>query len=120
MNQRQMLGRKGETLAALYLEARGFVIMSRNVRTGQGEIDLIAEKDGLMIFCEVKTRRTQSYGYPETSITARKQETMIACVEEYLQNRSEEPAEWRIDVLAVEISPDGKDTHIEWFENAVT
>ena len=56
---RQSLGRLGEDLAAQYLAEQGFAILARNVRTPYGEIDLLAQQGDLVVFVEVKTRRTR-------------------------------------------------------------
>ncbi|MBN1453146.1 MAG: YraN family protein [Anaerolineales bacterium] len=112
----QKVGAWGESIAAEYLEKRGYKIIARNVRTPYGEIDLIAEKDGFTIFVEVKTRTSNSLGPPEISITPRKQEHMLSAAEHYTQKN--EIDHWQIDVIAVEgkVNTMPKITH---FENAI-
>ena len=70
------LGDFGESLAADYLEAHGYTILSKNVHTPYGEIDLIAKFAGVIIFVEIKTRKSTIYGPPEQSITPKKAEHM--------------------------------------------
>ena len=80
------LGAWGEKLAMEFLIEKGYAVVGRNIRTPHGEIDLLVEKDGEMVFVEVKTRSNATFGAPEESITTQKKDHMIACVEYYLQN----------------------------------
>jgi len=76
LNTREF-GTAGEDMAARYLEERGFAILERNFRLGrQGEIDIIARKKNLVIFVEVKRRRTGIYGGPLYSISASKKKKL--------------------------------------------
>jgi len=112
----QKIGALGESVAARYLEERGYLITARNARTPYGEIDIVTEKDGITIFVEVKTRTSSKYGPPEVAVTPRKQEHMLAAAEYYCQEN--EIDNWQIDVIAVE----GKRTtnpKITYFENAL-
>jgi putative endonuclease len=115
MTHNQRVGKWGEDQAARYLCDRGYVIAERNIRTPYGEIDLIARKDGLMVFVEVKTRLSVSADPPETAVTGRKQSHMMACAEYYAQEHGLD--HWRIDVVAVQRVA-GK-TELLHFENAV-
>lgn len=66
---RRALGEYGERLAARYLTEAGFEVLDRNWRCEVGEIDLVARQAGLLVVCEVKTRRTLDYGGPAAAIT---------------------------------------------------
>jgi putative endonuclease len=132
---RQALGAWGEGLAAVFLEQRGYTILERNARTPYGEIDLVArqldpqagfgphESDGpgeVIVFVEVKTRRSTAYGLPEEAITSRKRDHMLASAQAYMQDHPELVADWRIDVIAIQrISPPGEPL-ITHFENAIS
>lgn len=116
LSHNQSVGRWGERKAAEYLVRRGYVIAARNVRTPHGEIDLLASKDGLTIFVEVKARLTAGVGPPEISVSPRKQEHMTACAEYFAQQNGID--HWRIDVIAVQ-RVDGED-QIVHFENAIS
>lgn len=118
-NHRQRLGKRGEDLAARYLEESDYTILERNFRTPFGEIDIVAQKNDCLVFVEVRTKSSGTYGLPEESITQDKKAHLIAAAEEYLQIRGHEEREWRIDVIAIEVDPRGKVTRLELMENAV-
>ncbi len=113
---RQTLGRWGEDQAALYLQARGYAIQARNVRTAHGELDLVASKDGVLVFVEVKTRRSHAFANPEDSVTPRKQANLLSVAETYLDQHPDSPDTWQFDVIAVEGHPGGP-VQIDHFEN---
>ena len=70
------LGRAGECRAAQHLLARGYRILDRNWRCAQGEIDIVACGDGVLVFVEVKTRRSLAFGHPFEAVDARKRERL--------------------------------------------
>jgi len=114
--RKQELGSWGETEAANYLAQRGYQLISRNVRTPYGEIDIIASLDGLTVFIEVKTRASKTMGVPEISITPRKRVHMIASAEHYAMEHGIE--HWQIDAISIE-GERGRPVTITHFENAV-
>jgi putative endonuclease len=71
------IGKYGEDIASKYLEAKGYKIKERNYRTFLGEIDIISEYKGNIIFVEVKTRRSDKFGSPEEAINFNKQQKII-------------------------------------------
>ncbi len=117
---RKSLGKRGESIAAEYLESKGYTIVERNWRSPYGEIDLIAGYGEVMAFVEVKTRATKSMGPPEISITPRKAGHMLETAEHYIQQHPEENWDWRIDVITVQIRADNPEPIIDHFENALT
>jgi putative endonuclease len=121
----QELGRRGEKLAADFLSKQGYSILARNVHTPYGELDLVAEQrdtsnpaENLIVFVEVKSRRSQSFGYPEDSITANKREHLISAAQHFLQEHPGLGDDWRIDVIAIEIYKN-RAPIINHFENAI-
>lgn len=118
-NRRQALGRAGEALAARELERRGYRILARNWRCLAGEIDIVAQHAGVTVFVEVRTRRGQERGTPQESVTPAKQAKLIETALTYLQESAIEDCDWRIDVVAVQLSPRGEVLHIDVIENAV-
>lgn len=113
------IGALGEKIAAEYLTRLGYVIRERNFRSREGEIDIIAEKDDFLIFIEVRTRRSLSFGTPEESVTAKKKERLIALTQAYMEDREDLPSSWRIDVMALELGPKGQISRLELIENAI-
>jgi putative endonuclease len=123
---RQILGRWGEKLAGEFLSGQGYTILATNVRTPYGEIDLIArqaeagsDSAEVIVFVEVKTRSSNAFGYPEEAVTARKQAHLLGAAQHYLQEHPELGSVWRIDVISIERSREGKPPAIHHFENAV-
>jgi putative endonuclease len=117
-NSRHATGEWGEDAAAAYLSARGYIVLARNVHCSHGEIDIVAIKDELLVFVEVKTRTSHTFAYPEDSVTRRKQAFMLSAAEEYLQGHPESGESWQFDVIAVEGKPGGK-AQIAHFENVI-
>ena len=126
---RQELGRWGEAHAAEYLVDQGYTIVARNERTPYGEIDLVVQKvcgptaesresQELLVFVEVKTRTSQSFGYPEEAVTPRKQINLISAAQHYLQEHPDLDLDWRIDVISIERYPD-RAPIIHHFDNAL-
>ncbi len=118
-DKRQRVGQWGEKIAAEYLVKKGYKLLATNVRTPYGEIDLICQRESQIVFVEVKARTSHTFGYPEDSVTPRKQAHMLAAAEHYLQE-GEFDGDWQFDVIAIEGSPDSKLPRITHFENVLT
>lgn len=113
------LGRWGERLAEQAALTRGYDILSKNVRTPFGEIDLIAQAGEELVFIEVKTRSNDAFGQPEEAISKSKAGHLIASCESFLQLHPELPQTWRIDVVAIKkLSPENTE-ELVWFEDAI-
>lgn len=97
------LGRQGEEVAARYLQAKGYKILHRNFRCRAGEVDIIAEEKGDLVFVEVKSRRSQCYGEPAEAVTYRKQGQISKAALCYLGDRHRDRAA-RFDVVTVQFS----------------
>jgi putative endonuclease len=110
------IGAWGEQTAADWLIERGYQILARNIRTPYGEIDIVAQKDDITIFVEVKTLLSSKNFFPEHQITLRKQSHMLAAAEHYAAEH--EIDHFQIDVIAVEGKP-GRKPVITYFENAI-
>ncbi|MBM4168590.1 MAG: YraN family protein [Ignavibacteria bacterium] len=98
---RKQRGNRGEDLALDYLRSRGYHVLARNYRFERGEIDLIAEDGEVIVFVEVKTRRSMKYGQPEHSVTLRKQNQIRKVAEGYLHEHEMRNRPCRFDVLAI-------------------
>jgi putative endonuclease len=117
--KRQRTGALGEQIAARHLAGAGYDILAQNYRTTYGEIDLVCNNDGTLVFVEVRTRRPGNFGSPEQSITSQKAAHMTAAAEHYLQEAGIENHDWRIDLVAVELGHGGKLLRVDVIENAV-
>ena len=117
---RQGLGRTGERLAVERLLQDGYHILERNFRCRYGEIDIVAEDEHDLVFVEVKTRRGVAYGRPEEAVTARKQRKLLELALYYLDLHDCSARSWRIDVVAVQLSPSGKFEEIRIYQHAVS
>ena len=121
---RRSLGKHGEELASAYLLKCGFSLLARNWRTRAGEIDIIAQEGPWLVFVEVRSRRADSnsasphLGPPEDSITPKKRAKLVDLAEAYLFDVRWEES-WRIDVIAIEIRPDGSMARLNHFRDAV-
>lgn len=118
-NTRQTLGKLGEDLAARRLAALGYVIRDRNWRCATGELDLVTERAGTLIFVEVRTRRGDRFGTPEESITPRKRAKLVSAALTYLNEHAETDRAWHIDVVAIEVGPRGEVVRFDIIENAI-
>jgi putative endonuclease len=95
------LGRDGEDAAADYLRSLGYTILQRNFRGPGGEIDIVAREGNVIVFVEVKTRRSRAYGSAIAAVDARKRRRIRAVAEDYLQFFAP-AAKARFDVLAID------------------
>ncbi|HEV9035419.1 MAG TPA: YraN family protein [Puia sp.] len=98
-------GRTGEDLAARWLSEKGFSVLQRNWRYGRYEVDIIAGRQGILHFIEVKSRRSTRYGYPEQSVSQKKLGNVMQGASGWLHRW---PAFRRVqyDVLAITMSKD--------------
>ena len=118
-NARTRLGGAGERLTAGWLEARGYRVLAHNWRCAWGELDVIAEEQGELVFVEVKTRRGNAYGAPEEAITASKRAHLIAAAQTYLAEQQREQQPYRIDVVAVQLDGQGRLVAVRHYRNAI-
>lgn len=117
-NRKQNFGRWGEDRAVEYLEAHGYAILGRNLHTAHGELDIIARKDLVLVFVEVKTRTNHAFAFPEESVTPRKQAHMLAAAQTYLNLHPDSGDTWQFDVIAIESTSSGE-ARLEHFENVI-
>jgi putative endonuclease len=114
-HDRIVLGARGEQQAARYLTRKGYTVLEHSFRTRAGEIDLIAEKDGTIVFIEVKTRLSARFGLPMESVTSWKRQKIIRTALLYLQKRNLLNRKCRFDVVSIAADSAGKSEirHIE-------
>jgi len=109
-------GKAGEDMAAAYLQKAGYDIVERNYRCPFGEIDIIAKEGNTVVFVEVKSRKSESFGDPQMAVGLLKQRKLSLVSLCYLKDRRIFPCNARFDVVAVKMLPSGD--HIELIRNA--
>ena len=115
---RHSLGRRGEKIARRHLEGLGYKILQANYRARVGEIDLVAEDDGTLVFVEVRAKSGPAFGSAAESVNARTRSKLALVAQTYLAQHGAENRDWRIDVVAIEA--DSRDmAAVEVFKNAV-
>lgn len=108
MGLTKVIGDYGEQLAADMLKDKGYKIVASNYRYKRSEIDIIAEKDGTLVFVEVKTRKNASFGYPEDFVNEKKAEMIIAAAENYIfENKWKKNI--RFDIISVIMGKEGNE-----------
>ncbi|HEX6685865.1 MAG TPA: YraN family protein [Candidatus Limnocylindrales bacterium] len=100
----QTLGEWGEKLAADHLVAKGMVVLDRNWRTASGEIDIIARDGDAVVFCEVKTRRSTTFGDPGEAVAGHKANRIRTLAKQWLALSGVRPREVRFDLVKVMVS----------------
>ena len=107
-----LAGARAEDLCAELLRASGMRLLARNWRCRHGEIDLIAEDEGTVVFVEVRSRASDGFGGAAESITAAKRSRLLAAAKLYLFGRPQ--AHCRFDVFLVE----GEPPQVRWLRDA--
>jgi putative endonuclease len=110
------VGQRWEALAEKKLEAAGYKILDRNFRTYFGEIDLVAEENGVLCFVEVKGRKGPRFGAPAEAVTFEKRRRIARAARTYVVRRRVGQRPCRFDVVSIVESPEGD--RIEIFRNA--
>lgn len=111
------LGKRGEDVAAEYLAGTGLVVLSRNWRCREGEVDLIATDGERVVVCEVKTRSATGYGEPAEGVTPAKAARIRRIAAEWLRAHRVGWCEIRFDVVAV-LVPQGGPVTVEHLKGA--
>jgi putative endonuclease len=111
-----ILGLIGERLAGEELRRRGYAIRDTRYRTAHGEIDIVCEHGGTLVFVEVKTRATEEFGTAAESVTDRKKRQVARMAEEYLARECNVSVPCRFDVVAIDqaLSDRPEITVYEW------
>ena len=127
--EKQNIGKLGEDIAVKYLENHGYSVLERNYRKPWGEIDIIASektqknqflalKSQELVFFEVKTQNQRFEWRPEENVTRHKKHQLSRIVSTYLkEHKIPENQDWRIDVLAIQLNFETKNSQIEHIQN---
>ena len=105
-------GARAEDLCAELMRRAGLLLVERNWRCRHGEIDLIAEERGMLVFAEVRMRSGRGFGGAAESVTAAKRQRLLAAARLYLSRRADTTC--RFDVFLV----DGAGSHVQWIRDA--
>lgn len=116
MGAHTKLDRRGEQAAALFAERRGARLLARNWRGGGGELDLVLDDAGTIVFVEVKTRASETCGSAFEAVTRAKQRKITGAALAFLQEHALAGRPCRFDVLAV--LPQGETCEVRWLANA--
>lgn len=111
MARHNQTGNIGEAMAAAYFLKTGYTIVHQNWRHSHWEVDIIAEKDMILHFIEVKTRRTKKFGHPEEAVSKKKIKNLINAAEQFLFQHPQ----WKriqFNILAITML---KDEPVEYF-----
>lgn len=116
------IGQVGEDLARHHLETRGYRVVASNYRCRWGEIDLIAQDGDEWVFVEVRTRRSETYGGPEESVTEAKARRLILAAQDFLAQSDEagHDPDWRIDLVAIRLGAGRRVLSIKHMTHAVS
>ena len=112
IDPRRQLGASGEEAAAAAYRRRGWTVVARNWRCREGELDLVLARDGVLVFCEVKTRTTDRYGGPAAAVTPIKQARIRRLAMRWLAESECGAKRLRFDVAVV------RDAEVEIIESA--
>ncbi len=130
MAKHNEIGAKGEEVAAKYLEKKGFLVVNRNYRKKWGELDIVAEKEGIVHFVEVKTVSRPSYGgrfeqevnnyRPEDNMHPQKLKRLSRAIQTYiLEKYRQSDPEWQFDLLCVFLDMEKRVAKVRVLENLV-
>lgn len=101
MRRKDRIGGAGERAAAALYRSRGYRVVARNWRSRIGELDLIVERSGVLVFCEVKTRSSAAFGGGYEGVTEAKQRKVRQVAEAFLAQTRMRPDACRFDVASV-------------------
>ena len=112
------MARRGEEAAIAALRAAGYRIVDTNVRLRRGELDVVAEDQGVIVFVEVKSRRSSLFGTPAEAVTARKRRALVGLAAAYLTRRALSGRPCRFDVAEVWFGRDGRPARVQVIRDA--
>lgn len=117
MAAKDVLGRRGEDLAVEYLQEQGLVVLDRNWRCRDGELDVVCTDSSRLVVCEIKTRSSTRYGLPAEAVDARKAHRIRRLAQLWLAAHQVRWCEVRFDVLAVLAEP-GRPVEVQHYRAA--
>lgn len=129
MARHNEIGEKGEEIAAKWLENKGFIVIDKNYRKKWGELDIVAEKNGVVHFVEVKTVSRKSYGgrfeqeinnyRPEDNMHPWKLQRLRRALQTYILEKRLDGREWQFDLACVFLDWEKRVAKVKFIENLV-
>ncbi|NLX62100.1 MAG: YraN family protein [Tissierellia bacterium] len=113
MSNNRKIGILGEDIAVEHLKSKGYRILERNYRSKIGEIDIIAFKNNILVFIEVKTRSNTNFGFPYEAVNKRKFHKILQTSLIYIKQKGYKGYQIRYDIIEVFLSNNRKINHIE-------
>ncbi len=117
LDPRRLFGQEGEATAERYLRRKGYRIVAKNLRSTLGELDLVAEDGRVLVFVEVKARRSENFGGAIHAVHRQKQEKLIQLASQYLAKHHLTDRTCRFDVVLLQ-GTDASTPQIEHIQNA--
>ncbi len=114
---RQSVGKKGEDIACNFLESNGYEIIERNFRTKYGELDIIASKDGILVFVEVKAKTDTRTGMPYETVNKNKIKHLMRAIQFYQLTHKVKDLKMSLDVISIIIGPDNRVKELKHFKS---
>jgi len=111
-------GRAGERLAVQALKRAGYRVLATNFRARGGELDIVGEQDGTIVFIEVKTRRSDSFASPELAVNSSKRRKIARAAWRFLERNSATDRDCRFDIVSIVNEPQGRRPKVEIIPNA--
>ena len=115
MNHNQKIGKFGQQIAIKFLKGKNYTILNQNIYFREGEIDILAEKNHILRFIEVKTRTNLKFGYPEEAISKKKLEHLELAINRYIE-RNDIDQEYRLEIISIVLDLQNKKAHIKFFD----
>ena len=109
-------GQRGEDIAVAYLKSKGYRILQRNYKCLFGEVDIVAKDGNTIVFVEVKSRKSEDFGDPQTAIGWEKKKKISRVSLKYLDEKHLYSCDARFDVVAIKMLPAGNE--VELIQNA--
>ncbi len=108
------IGKLGQKIAVKFLKSKDYKILAQNIYFREGEIDILAEKNGVLSFVEVKTRTNLKFGYPEDAISDQKREHLELAIDRYIAENNIDQ-ECVLEIISVRLDLKNKKAHLKHF-----
>ena len=114
MHHNQKIGNLGQQIAVRFLNGKGFRIIDQNIYFRVGEIDILAEKDNILSFIEVKTRTNLKFGFPEEGVTDTKRKHLELAIDCYMAENNVNQ-ECVLEIIAILLDLKNKKAYLKYF-----